>query len=345
MSHAVIIPVYRADNKTIRLCDELISFGIDNIVVVDDGCPIAAENFFNELISRGCHIVRIDTNKGKGASIKEGIKYAYNNLFNITGFITADADGQHKASDIVKISRVLNIRPNELIIGRRKFKESNAPLKSIFGNHIASLYFKIITGKLCKDTQTGLRGIPIFLYKLAINTQGNHFDYEFNFLTKCADRKIPFYNVSINVDYTMTNQSSYRLFKDTYLIFKTPLRFATASVGCTIIDLTLFTLFTYLLPSSLQWNVVFATVLARIVSGGINFLINRKVIFKNNGKAQKQAIRFMILFFCIMCASTIFVSLLSFLPIQVTVIKAIVDLLLWSVNYIFQRKWVFKESK
>ena len=69
------------------------------------------------------------------------------------------------------------------------------------------------------------------------------------------------------------------------------------------------------------------------------------MIFKNEAKAKKQALRFIILFFIIMCLSTVLVSALSFIPIPVTLIKAVIDLLLWTVNYTVQRKWVFKESK
>jgi putative flippase GtrA len=87
-----------------------------------------------------------------------------------------------------------------------------------------------------------------------------------------------------------------------------------------------------------------ATLMARLVSGGINFLINRKVIFGNTDNGAKQALRFFILFFCIMCASSLIVSALWFLPIPVTLTKAIVDLLLWTVNYKMQRIWVFKDS-
>lgn len=106
--------------------------------------------------------------------------------------------------------------------------------------------------------------------------------------------------------------SNFRLIKDTYLIYRTPLRFATASIGCTIIDLVLFTIFAYILPSHMFFNIMLATLMARVVSGGINFLINRKVIFGNTDNGVKQALRFFILFFCIMCASSLIVSALWF---------------------------------
>lgn len=176
-----------------------------------------------------------------------------------------------------------------------------------------------------------------------MKTKGSRFDFEMNFLTKCADMRVPFYFVNIIADCSNCS-SNFRLIKDTYLIYRTPLRFATASIGCTIIDLVLFTIFAYILPSHMFFNIMLATLMARVVSGGINFLINRKVIFGNTDNGAKQALRFFILFFCIMCASSLIVSALWFLPIPVTLTKAIVDLLLWTVNYKMQRIWVFKDS-
>lgn len=345
MNHAVIITLYYENRNTIKLCSRLHELGAENIVIVNDGCNPNSD-YFIELISIGCHIVNLNgANNGKGASIKAGLKFAHDNLYNISGFITADADGQHRAEDIMKVSRALELRPDSLVLGRRNLKKSKAPFAVKLGHKLSTAYFKVITGVSCKDTQTGLRGIPASLYEIALQTSGDRFDYEMNFLTRCADIKVPFYNINIVADYSDEQKSSYRIIKDTYLIYKTPLKFATASIGCTLVDLTLFTVFAYLLPSSFVWNVALATLLARIVSGGINFMINRRVIFKNDGKAKNQAVRFIILFFGIMCASTIIVSLLSFIPIPITLTKAVVDLLLWTVNYTVQRQWVFKEEK
>lgn len=348
MSHAVIIPVYKEDQCTLDLCAKLKSLGAEHIVIVNDGCT-QKSSFFNELISMGCHIVSIKKRSGKGISLRAGFEFAEKNLYNISGFITADADGQHKAEDIMRVSRALELRPDSLIIGCRDVKKSKLTLLRKIGKSFSQAYFKIITGIYCKDTLSGLRGIPATLYNALMNTDGDKFDYEMNFLTKCADLKIPFFNVNIiAMPVEKGAKASYRPVRDTYLIYRTPLRFATASIGCTAVDLALFALFNLLMFSNgllEQFSVALATLFARIVSGSINFLINRKMIFGNNGKTGKQAMRFIILFFCIMCASSIIVTLLSFLPVPTVIVKAIVDLLLWTVNYTVQRKWVFKESK
>ena len=343
MSHAVIIPIYYENKNTIHLCNELQALGAEYIVVVNDGLNPDSE-YFNELTSIGCHLVHLKKNFGKGASLKAGIRYAHDNLYNITGYITCDADGQHTAKDVMKVSRMLDLRNGSLVLGKRDYKKSKMPLNIRIGNRLSSAYFKIITGKTCSDTQTGLRGIPAFLYDTVIKTKGERFDFEMNFLTKCADMRVPFYFVNIIADYSIATKSNFRLVKDTYLIYRTPLRFATASIGCTAIDLILFTVFAYILPSHMFFNIILATLMARVVSGGINFLINRKVIFGNTNDAAKQVGRFCILFLCIMCASSLIVSALWFLPVPVTLTKAIVDLLLWTVNYKLQRVWVFKDS-
>ena len=207
MNHAIIITLYCENRRTIELCSELSELGAGNIVIVNDGCNPNSE-FFNELKSIGCHIVNLSSKSGKGASIRAGLEFAHDKLYNISGFITADADGQHKAEDIMKISRALELRPDSLVLGRRNMKKSKAPFSVRLGHRISSLYFKIITGTSCKDTQTGLRGIPLSLYEVAMETSGDRFDYEMNFLTRCADRKIPFYNVNITADYSGGQESS-----------------------------------------------------------------------------------------------------------------------------------------
>ena len=125
------------------------------------------------MTSIGCHLVHLKNNNGKGASLKAGIKYAHDNLYNITGYITCDADGQHTANDVMKISRMLDLRNGSLILGKRDYKKSKMPINIRIGNRLSSAYFKVITGKSCRDTQTGLRGIPAFLYDTVMKTKGS----------------------------------------------------------------------------------------------------------------------------------------------------------------------------
>ena len=89
MNHAVIITLYCENRRTIKLCSELSELGAGNIVIVNDGCNPNSD-FFNELKSIGCHIVNLGGNSGKGASIRAGLKFAHDKLYNISGFITAE---------------------------------------------------------------------------------------------------------------------------------------------------------------------------------------------------------------------------------------------------------------
>lgn len=343
MDNAVIIPLYCENIKTVDLVSRLCALGADNIIVVNDGGRLS-EEFRTSLMSMGCHFVEFSENQGKGKSIRAGLRYAHDKLYNIKGYITVDADGQHRAEDVMKVSRALELRPDTLILGKRDLKHSDVPVYMRFFKAVTSGYFKIITGVKCEDPLTGLRGIPACLYSLFIETKGDRYDYEMNCLTRCADRKVPIYTVTVLPRYFPNQPSNYNLFKDTYLIFITPLRFATASLGCSMIDILMFTLLTYLLPADMFLSVAIATILSRLVSGGINFAINRKVIFKDGGKASRQVRRYCILFFGIMLSSMTIVSLLSFIGIAVTLIKIAVDTLLWAVNYTLQRKWVFKKD-
>ena len=159
MSHAIIIPIYCENRNTINLCNELQNFGAEHIVVVNDGLNPKSE-YFNELTSIGCHLVHLKNNNGKGASLKAGIKYAHDNLYNITGYITCDADGQHTANDVMKISRMLDLRNGSLILGKRDYKKSKMPLNirsaTDCPRHISRLLLAKAAGTLKQDCEVFL---------------------------------------------------------------------------------------------------------------------------------------------------------------------------------------------
>ena len=99
----VLIPAYEPDSNLTRLVDELQDRTDYTIVIVDDGSSIKCRTLFSDLESR-CKVLHHSENKGKGAAIKTGLNYIKNHLPHDDGIITADADGQHLVSDIIRVS-------------------------------------------------------------------------------------------------------------------------------------------------------------------------------------------------------------------------------------------------
>jgi len=344
--NVIIIPAYKPDNKLNQLIDELILIPFQQIIIIDDGSGEAFQPLFEDLAKRNCHILHHSTNLGKGAAIKSGIKYAYEHSEDLTGYITCDADGQHQAQDILNVAKALEANPKSLVMGSRDLTQKNVPLKSRLGNKFSSLYFKATTGMTCKDTQTGLRGIPVSMTNLALGIQENRYDYEMNFLMQAAKESEEIVSVLISTVYLDQNSSShFRPFVDSVRIYKEPIKFALSSLLCAAVDLGIFTLLTTILNDSILKLVMIATITARVSSGILNFLLNRMWSFRNKSSIFRQFRRYFALYIVQLVLSITFVSLLSFIPIHLTVIKIFVDSILFIGSYFIQRNWVFKKHK
>jgi dolichol-phosphate mannosyltransferase len=115
---AIVIPAFRPGRELAELAARLAQEGFLCIVVVDDGSGAACEPVFEDLRHMPCvHLVRHAANLGKGAALKSGMQYVLDRFPECAGVITADADGQHPAGDVLKVAGALARRPDCLILG------------------------------------------------------------------------------------------------------------------------------------------------------------------------------------------------------------------------------------
>ncbi len=122
-----------------------------------------------------------------------------------------------------------------------------------------------------------------------------------------------------------------------------------------ILDITLFTIFKMLLNEKIASAILVATIMARVISSFVNYLLNRNAVFQNNsGKADpKTLVKYYALVVIQTLISGFAVEVLAshfdadmmilFLPIA-TVIKMPVEMLLFVVNYFAQKLFVFKDN-
>ena len=263
----------------------------------------------------------------------------------LAGVVTADGDGQHRVNDILRVAHALETTASGLILGTRDFSGSHVPFRSRFGNRFSSLFFRLSAGVSCPDTQTGLRGIPAALFDFALSVSGSRYEYEMNLLFSAAQQHIPLRYIPIETVYEDNNSvSHFRPLRDSARIYAAPLRFAIASLSSFFIDILLFSLFALLLPSRTAQAILTATFGARVCSGVYNFLLNRHWSFSSTRDSwHAQGIRYLILFLCQMLVSGSAVWLLSFLPLPLTLIKILVDTILFCISYFIQHNWVFRK--
>lgn len=346
MKAVVIIPALNPDEKLITLVEKLKQYDLTTIIINDGSTP-GYEIIFDILRTKLDCVVRVHSkNMGKGVALKTGMAYAANIYPDAPGYVTADADGQHTPEDILKVARMLEQKPGSLILGTRDFNNTKTPFKSKWGNRITSLAYLLSTRERCPDTQTGLRGIPMSWTKELLKIPGDRYEYEMNVLLEAGKSRIPFVEIPIETIYLNKNKAShFHAIKDSARIYLNILKFSLSSFVSAIVDNSVFTLLIQIAFGATSLGILEATIIARVMSGGVNYLLNKHWVFQNTDREGKAALQYAILFISQMLLSWFFVSSLSSLSIHLTVLKICVDTGLFFGSYLIQKNFIFGEQR
>ena len=351
----MLIPSLEPDERLPVYVRALLDSGFGQVVIVDDGSSAKYQDIFNRLDAMdGCDVIHHEVNKGKGVALKTGYAYIQKNFHNAIGVITADADGQHTVDDCLKLAQALCEGKDELYLGSRDFNLSHVPPKSRYGNKITSLVFKLLYGQWLPDTQTGLRAFPASRLTFMQEVEGDRFEYEMNVLIACARAGMPMKPITIETIYENENSGShFHPLRDSYRIYKVILgsfiKFMGASIASFLIDNGVFALCENLLfAGMLDGREFLSTVIARVISAPCNFLMNKNFVFKAKN-SKKAFTRYIILAVGLLLCSAVgvelLVELLHFAPALASLVKIVVDLVLYLVSYRVQNKWVFQEDE
>ena len=371
MKTAIIMPAYKPDEKMITFLDSLLEAGMKDIIIINDGSGEPFEPIFAQAAAHPEVTLLIhEVNKGKGAGLKTAFKYLSENRADIDGAITCDADGQHNLNSIQTCLAAFEKEPDSVIIGGRDFKNVDMPFHNLLGNRISSVVYRFAIGIKLKDTQTGLRVIPAKWFELLSDIKGDRYEYETSMFIAMMNNNIPYREVPIETIYIDDNASShFNVLKDSFKIYKIVLgyffKFVLTSLSSWVIDIGIYYLTGMILDKcfatfaadswqlivySVSWRVTVCTLTSRVISSIFNFLMNRKTVFKSADNVGQTAVRYYILAVCQLMASLLLVDLfadkiLGVSGVLQTVVKCVVDFLLFILSYTVQRKWVFKNKK
>lgn len=348
MNTAILIPAYEPDEKLIDLTYKLSTMQFPIIMVVNDGSSKKCDEIFDTLKKIPyCTVINHQFNKGKGAALKTGINAILNTDIHIAGCLTVDADGQHLPEDILKTAEVFERNSSALVLGCRDFSARNVPAKSRFGNLLTRAVYRLSTGKSLTDTQTGLRAIPVNLMKRFLVLPGDHYEFEMNMLMQAARNDIPIIETVIQTIYLEQNKAShFNPLLDSVRICKEILKFSFSSLVCSGVDIGLFTLaFQVFSSCNIPWPLLGATSFARLISSGINFTLNRKLVFQSQESLSTQGVKYYLLCFVqMLCSWLLLEGLTSLGPGNVVALKILADILLFVISFGVQRLFVFKRS-
>ncbi|WKY43243.1 bifunctional glycosyltransferase family 2/GtrA family protein [Eubacteriaceae bacterium ES2] len=346
MKPIVVIPAYKPDQRLNKLVEELIVKNF-NLVVVDDGSGEEYNIIFKKVqFLEKVELCRHQENRGKGAALKTGIAWALEKYPETCGVVTADSDGQHKPDDIEKIALELEKNGDQVIMGTRDFSGVQVPFKSRWGNRITSFVYFISSGRKCRDTQTGLRGIPAEMAKVSLEIAGDRYEYEMNFLMEVGKANYRIKEVPIETVYIDENKSShFHAIKDSARIYFNILKFSLSSLISAAIDNALFALFMLTAFTSSSAGILEATILARVISGCVNFILNKHWVFQSAQQKGKESLQYIILFVSQMFLSWFFVSSFSVYTQHLSILKILVDSSLFVVSYFVQKNLIFAEKR
>lgn len=205
----ILLPTYN-NAETIAAVVKASFLETTHVLVVNDG---STDNTLNVLQGLPIQLITYERNRGKGYALRQGFSYAIQQGYDYV--ITIDTDGQHYPEDCKAFFEVLEKNPGSLLIGSRNLSHENVPGKSSFGNKFSNFWFKIETGKVMPDTQSGFRLYPVFRYKDS-KFFTRKYEFEIEIIVRSSWMGIEVLPVPIRVYYPKPEDrvSHFRPFKD-----------------------------------------------------------------------------------------------------------------------------------
>jgi polyprenyl-phospho-N-acetylgalactosaminyl synthase len=151
----VIIPAYNEGRVISRVVGEVSRAGY-TVVVIDDGSSDDATAEQARL--GGAAVIRHPFNLGQGAALQSGLEYALAQAAEC--IVTFDADGQHRVSDIARLTEALVRERADFALGSRFLGQAPdlPPLRRLVLK-AATAFTRLTTGLRLTDTHNGLRAM------------------------------------------------------------------------------------------------------------------------------------------------------------------------------------------
>ncbi len=334
MRCGVLIPAYEPGEALPALTRALMDKGVP-VVVVNDGSTTGLE-YFERIRAQGAVVLEHGENLGKGRALKTGLAWMAEQGYE--GVVTADADGQHSLEDILRVARALASGSRRLVLGIRDV--SRMPNRSRTGNRLTRTLFRLLYGIKLQDTQTGLRGIPLTGENRSglLSLTGERYEYEMEMLIEAGELfPAGIQELEIETIYLEDSDTSshFRPLADGARIYSVLFRhfprFFLSSILAFLVDYSLFNLLYYLLFH----RSVPAAVLARVVSAGVNYTVNRKLVF---GSSYHLLGYVKICLVILLAGSGLMYLLVDCLSLPAFLVKPLVDCGLYVLSFAAQNR-------
>jgi hypothetical protein len=113
--------------------------------------------------------------------------------------VTVDADGQHPASEAVRVLSA-DPDPRALVLGIRDLAREGAPRANRISNGISNFFLSVFARRLLHDTQCGLRRYPLPL-ALDLGGRDDGYAFEAEIILRSIAARVRLVEVPVRVHY------------------------------------------------------------------------------------------------------------------------------------------------
>ncbi len=326
---AILIPYYSSLSSVESLCSNLVTIGFTNIIIITNEIE-----FHKSTVTENCLIVY---NINQSHPLAFGLEYIKNTFTAIKSVLIVDASYNYSAEDVLSLSKTIDSNKKQLVIANPVSKNKRLGLM----DRIVRFSFIAMSSINVQCPRIRLRAITISALNDLIenNTCKDLLD---------ADVLLRAKRLGIDIKETKIKQEDFHHYipvftvKQVLKIYFLLFAFCISSFASFIVDISIYVLLITTIFINNANAILFSTVIARIVSSFVNYLLNKKVVFKDTRKNRIALVRFSLLTIAKMFASYAFVFLLTdLLGISSAFVKPPVDLLLFFIGFYTQQNWVF----
>lgn len=215
----IIIPVYNHGRELLQVLPQLVDYNL-HCLIINDGSGSETNDYLDQANKKfeWITIITLEKNGGKGAAVKAGLRFAYDQQY--THALQIDADGQHCLEDIQKFMDESIKYPDALVLGQPIFGK-DVPQSRLIGRQISRFWVWVETiSKSIQDPLFGFRIYPLFrtIQVLDSNRTGNKMDFDPEIAVRLYWGNVIIRNIRTKVSYPDGSISHFNMVEDNLLI-------------------------------------------------------------------------------------------------------------------------------
>jgi glycosyltransferase involved in cell wall biosynthesis len=217
-SPCLVVPVYEHHAALAGVLPRLRALGLP-ILMVDDGSSSECAAALDGLAAQAGPLARLrhrPSNGGKGAAVKDGLRWAAELGFSHA--LQVDADGQHDLGRLPALLDEARAHPLAVVCASPRF-DAGAPASRRRGRQLTNFWIAVNTlSRAIPDGLCGLRAYPLAATVPLLGRCGDRMDFDPEVLVRLHWKGLELRFLPVGVSYPADGISGFRLGLDNALI-------------------------------------------------------------------------------------------------------------------------------